>query len=306
MQKMDVRSLDLNLLKALQALLETQSITRMGEYLDISQPAASRVMSKLRQALGDPLLVRTTKGYQLTPHALSLAETTQQSLALAQSIFEPAQFDPQASTRCFKIASTDYGSLVVIPLLLKQFNPLPLLSVQISSWGESTLQDLEQGTLDIALYADSALPNDFHYRNLFTETYAVLLDKQHPLLKQSTEQLSLESLQAYPQIAATYPSGRHSRVDDILGRAGLSGHSIQATLPYFLAAPWLLQGTERLMILPKRAAIALSEHPAVTYKDLPHHPDLNFQYRMIWHARAHKDRSLVWLRQQILKMFENG
>ena len=302
---MDVRSLDLNLLKALQALLETQSITRMGEYLDLSQPAASRVMSKLRQALGDPLLVRTSKGYQLTPHALNLAVSTQQSLALAQTVFAPAQFDPQASTRCFNIASTDYGSLVVIPTLLKSLTSAPAVSVQISSWNEPTLQDLEQGILDIALYADSDLPNDFHYRNLFKETYAVLLDKQHPLVKTKAQPLSLDSLLAYPQVAATYPSGRHNRVDDILGRAGLSGHKIQATLPYFLAAPWLLQGTEHIMILPKRAAIALSKHPAMTYRELPH-PDLNFHYRIIWHTRAHKDQSLVWLRKQILQMFESS
>jgi DNA-binding transcriptional LysR family regulator len=104
---------DLNLLKALNALIATESITQMGEHLGITQPAASRVMTRLRRAFADPLLVRTSKGYVLTPRAKALGQTTREALAIADQVFSATDFDPQISRRQFRVASTDYGSMVV-------------------------------------------------------------------------------------------------------------------------------------------------------------------------------------------------
>jgi len=77
---------DLNLLKALNALIASESITRMGAHLGITQPAASRVMTRLRRAFADTLLVRTSKGYVLTPRALALKQSTQDALAIASQV----------------------------------------------------------------------------------------------------------------------------------------------------------------------------------------------------------------------------
>ena len=303
MQNTNANHLDLNLLTALDALLDTASVTQMGERLGLSQPAASRVMAKLRRALADPLLVRTTKGYVLTPGALALAEGTRQALDLACRVFDARTFDAAASRRRFRMATTDYGSLTVVQGLLQRMAlQAPHAGLDLQPWSPDTLGDLERGALDLALYADDPLQGDVHTRDLFRETYAVLLWRKHPLLQGLPAQaaLRLRDLAQYPQLSASYPQGQRLAVDDALARMGQSGHHHRASLPYFLAAPWLLKGSDSVMLCPRRAAQALAEHPDMAWRPLNRH-ECDFSYRMVWHERAHRDAGLVWLRQMLLQ-----
>ncbi len=298
-----MKNYDLNLLKALNSLIATESITRMGEHLGITQPAASRVMTRLRNAFGDPLLVRTSKGYVLTPRALALKAATSDAVSKANQVFFAMDFDPQTSNREFRVASTDYGSVVVLNGVLRSLAVQgKKLSIHIEPWKEQTLRDLESGTLDLALYADDPVPGDFHTRDLFRETYAVLLAKTHPLAQQSdaSTRLRASALSEFPQIVATYPAGRKTEVDDVLAQLGQKNSLSQMAVPYFLAAPWLLKDTNFVMLCPQRAAQALAEHPAMTWRGLASKA-CDFTYRMVWHERAHRDAGLTWLRELILK-----
>lgn len=298
-----MKDYDLNLLKALNSLIATESITRMGEHLGITQPAASRVMTRLRLAFGDPLLVRTSKGYVLTPRAMALKQTTSDALANANQVFFANNFAPQTSSRRFRVASTDYGSVVILNALLRSLGMQgKKLAIHIEPWKEQTLQDLESGELDLALYADDPVPGDFHTRDLFRETYGVLLSKNHPLAKKThaSTQLRASELTEFPQVVATYPSGRITEVDDVLAKLGHKSGSVQMAVPYFLAAPWLLKDTNFIMLCPKRAAVVLAEHPAMTWRELDGKA-CDFTYRMVWHERANKDTGLTWLRELILK-----
>ena len=300
----DMKNFDLNLLKALDALIASQSVTRMGEHLGITQPAASRVMTRLRKSFGDPLLVRTSKGYVLTPRAVALKQSTSDALAKANQVLLAADFAPKTSRRQFRVASTDYGSIVVLNGVLRSIAVHgKKLSIHIEPWKEQTLQDLESGALDLALYADDPVPGDFHTRDLFKETYGVLLAKTHPLARQTEVSARLRAfdLTEFPQIVATYPSGRQTEVDDVLSQLGQKSSSIQMAVPYFLAAPWLLKDTDFVMLCPQRAAHALAEHPAMTWRGLAS-KECDFTYRMVWHERANKDAGLTWLRELIMKL----
>jgi len=298
-----MKDYDLNLLKALNSLIATESITRMGEHLGITQPAASRVMTRLRQALADPLLVRTSKGYVLTPRALALKQAAADALAKANHVFSATDFAPQTSLRQFRVASTDYGSMVVLNGVLRSIaGQGKMLGIHIEPWKERTLEDLESGELDLALYSDDPVPGDFHTRDLFKETYGALMAKTHPLAlnTDSLSKLRPAELKEYPQLVATYPAGRRTEVDDVLGKLGQKCSSMQAAIPYFLAAPWLLKDTDFVMLCPQRAALALAEHPAMTWRSLDS-TACDFTYRMVWHERANKDAGLSWLREMILK-----
>ena len=303
-----MKNYDLNLLKALNALIATESITRMGEHLGITQPAASRVMTRLRQAFADPLLVRTSKGYVLTPRALALKKATSDALAKTNQVFFATDFDPQNSSRQFRVASTDYGSMVVLNGVLRSIaGQGKMLGLHIDPWKERTLEDLESGELDLALYADDPVPGDFHTRDLFRETYAALMAKTHPMARQTDALTKLRpsDFKQYPQLVATYPSGRRTQVDDVLARLGQKNSSAQVAIPYFLVAPWLLKDTDFVMLCPQRAAQALAEHPAMTWRGLDSKA-CDFTYRMVWHERANKDAGLAWLRKMILKSQMNA
>ena len=299
----EMEDYDLNLLKALNALIATESITHMGEHLGITQPAASRVMTRLRKAFGDPLLVRTSKGYVLTARAMALKQTTSDTLTRANQVFSGTDFAPQTSRRQFRVASTDYGSMVVINGVLRNIvGQGKMLGIHIEPWKEQTLEDLSVGELDLALYADDPVPGDFHTRDLFKETYGVLMAKTHPLALQTVKLAKLRpnELRQYPRLIATYPVGRRTEMDDVLAKLGYKCSSMQVTIPYFLAAPWLLKSTDFVMLCPQRAALALAEHPAMTWRGLDS-TACDFTYRMVWHERANKDAGLRWLREMILK-----
>jgi len=300
---MKLPHLDFNLLKALQALLDTRSVTQTGERLGLSQPAASRVVARLRAELHDPLLVRTAKGYVLTPRAESLLGATRDALTLVQRLFEPVDFDPAASGRSFRLATTDYGVLAAVAPLSKVLAvKAPRLSLGVQPWNDDTLNALEQGRVDLALYADDPLPPDFHYRDLYRETYAVLMRRGHPLqgaASSGRRKSLLDRLEDYPHVVASYPSGRRYLADDVLARLKGPAHHIAIEMPYFIAAPWLLQGSDRVMLLPVIAAKALAQSGELAWMPLPAN-SLSFSYRLIWHERAHRDPGLVWLRQEIL------
>lgn len=146
----NLANIDLNLLRMLRVLLETRSVTRSGEKLGLSQPAASRVVAKLRYLFNDPLLERTSRGYVLTPVANALLPKVLAAMASAEQVFLPTVFDPTTMEREFRIGTTDYGSLTVIVAFasyLLRNAPRALLTV--SGWSEETFQELENGDLDI-------------------------------------------------------------------------------------------------------------------------------------------------------------
>ena len=292
---------NLNLLNALQALLDTRSVTQTGERLGLSQPAASRIVARLRAQLQDPLLVRTAKGYVLTPRAEGLVVATADALALAQRVFEPVLFAPSLSERRFRLATTDYGMLAAaIPLSRRLATRAQTVGLVIQPWNDGTLDALEQGRLDIALYADDPLPPDFHSRDLFRESYAVLMRRGHPLIKKGiTKKSMLMSLAKYPHVVASYPSGRLYLADDVLARLRGPQHHIAVETPYFNSAPLLLQDSDRLMVLPRIAAQSLAVSAGMDWLALPS-SELNFTYRMIWHERAHRDPGVSWLRTEVL------
>lgn len=300
---MKLPHLDFNLLKALQALLDTRSVTQTGERLGLSQPAASRVVARLRAELHDPLLVRTAKGYVLTPRAESLLGPTRDALTLLERLFEPVDFDPAASSRSFRLATTDYGVLAaVVPLSKVLAVKAPRLSLGVQPWNDDTLNALEQGRVDLALYADDPLPPDFHCRDLYRESYAVLMRRGHPLqcaASSGRKKSLLDRLADYPHVVASYPAGRRYLADDVLARLQGPAHHIAIEMPYFIAAPWFLQGSDRVMLLPVIAAKALAESGELTWMPLPTN-SLGFSYRLIWHERAHRDPGLVWLRQEMV------
>ncbi len=285
-------------------MIATESITRMGERLGITQPAASRVMCRLRQAFSDSLLVRTSKGYVLTPRALALKQSTIDALAIASQVFATLNFDPQTSRRQFRVASTDYGSLVVLSGVVRELTAQgKMLGIRVEAWNSQTLRGLESGELDLALYADDPVPGDFHTRDLFRESYAALMSKNHPLAGQTDalNRLSPAAIKEYPQIVATYPDGLQTELDDVLARLGHKSSSIIVAIPYFLAAPWFLSGTEFVMLCPLRAAQALATHPGIIWRGLAS-TACDFTYRMVWHERSHKDAGLTWLRNVIAKL----
>jgi len=309
MQKVDdefLMGLDFRSLRFLRLLFQTRSVTRTGEILGLSQPAASRVLGKLRGMLGDPLLLRTSKGGTLTPYAERLGPRVTTALSAMADVFAPETFDPGSSTRTFQLASTDYGAAVVLPDLLARLSrEAPSIQLDVAPWLTRTLSELESGKLDFALYAEGDLPPDFHTRHLFKDVQACLVRKGHSLVKSAgkSRRVSRDQIVEYPQIAMRYPDGRDTGVDEVIGDAGQKSPFVPLKLPYFMAAPLAVANSDAVACIPLRLATILAGIKNCEILEIK--GDYRFSYRIIWHERMHHDTAFKWLRETMLKQFKS-
>lgn len=299
-----IADLNLNLLKLLDALLETRGVTLAAEQLGIGQPAASRALARLRKVLDDPLLVRGLGGYRLTPRAEQLRPEVVLARRALEQVFAPARFDPATTTRRFRIAATDYGSLAVLnhaaPALLRG---APAARLDVLSWNEATLDALADGAIDLALYADDPLPAAYSYRRLFAETFTCLYRRGHPIgqsARNGSNSARLQALSGYPQAVIAYPAGHVTRYDDLFGQFGLPHERIVLSLPYFLAAPWIVADSDLVLVVPTRVATCLASLASLDQVPFPVRA-AGFEYRMVWHERVHRDPCHHWLRDTIAK-----
>ena len=199
---MDLRQLhrlDLNLLVALQTLLEEGNVSRAAERLFISQPAMSKTLGRLRDAFDDPLFIRTPHGLRPTPRALSLREPLQSLLENIQSLVNEAPFDPASYEGEFIIAISEYLGITIIPeLMAKLQSAAPGIRIKVVTRMEHQLEQLAEGNLDFALHMERR-----HYDETFNCSYlgtfgAVLIMREgHPL---SQGPITLEDLSHYPSV----------------------------------------------------------------------------------------------------------
>lgn len=288
--------IDLNTLRLLNALLETASVTRSGEALGLSQPSASRAVERLRAALGDPLLARTSKGYALTARAVALRPLVADALAAFGRVFQEEDFDPATARRTLRVAATDYGCVTVVSRLAAQVvQQAPGICLEVVPFGPNTFADLESGSVDCAVDAEGDLPPDFHYRELFRDDYACLVREGHPCL--SRKGSILRHIAAAPQAIMMYPEGTRMLADDVLRELGASPAATSLRTPYFMSIPWLIADTDLVICLPRRAAERLAGLGGLKVLPLPKSP--GFSYRLIWHHRVHRDPGIQWVRSLV-------
>jgi DNA-binding transcriptional LysR family regulator len=297
---------NLNNLPFLAAVIEYGSITRAGVALGLSQPAASRIMAQLRKQIGDPLLVRTRQGYQLTDYARTLSPSVQSAMCLTQDVFKAKEFVPETDIRSLQLATTDYGILtVMLGVDQKIRSQAPRLSVNCQSWSADTLSQLEQGHIDMALFDDGELPLDFHRQFLFKETYHLVCRSGHPLTSQPNLEAILTHVCGYPRVTVSYPTGQFFAYDDVLKRAGVGEPPAHMSMPYFQSALWLLPNSDAVMAVPSRIyelfkqQLNLIGWPLQDLKE-------DFDYYLIWHHRSQSDPFHAWFRQQIKTLALGG
>lgn len=286
--------IDLKTLRMLAALLETVSVSRSGEMLGLSQPAASRAVARLRQALGDPLLVRTSKGYALTARAAALKPLVADAMAALGRLFEDDNFDPAAARRTFRIASTDYGSVTVLSRVAAQVARAARgVCIDVVPFASDTFSDLESGALDCALDASEDLPSDFHYRELFRDDYACLARRDHPCLSKKGN--ILERIAASPQAMMMYPEGGRMLPDEVLRELGVSPAVTVLRTPYFMSTPWIIAETDLVICIPRRVAEKIASVSGLELLLLPNSP--SFSFRLIWHERVHRAPGIQWIKK---------
>jgi DNA-binding transcriptional LysR family regulator len=299
MHRMNLSSLDLNLLLVLRALLAERSVTRAAKVVGLSQPATSHALSRLRAVLGDPLFVRAGKALVPTPRAESLAVPLEAALVdLERALTGPAPFDPATAKRSFTVATSDYGALVLLaPLLARLSRLAPNIDLRVRDPGTSTGAEwLASGEVDVAFTpALSGFdPPGTRAQRLFSERFVCLVRKGHPRVKEKL------TLKAYAELPHAFIAPRGTRggvVDDVLRERGLE-RRVALLLPGFLVAPQVIARSDLIVTLGERVARSYAGFLPLRILQPPV-PLPGFSFQQVWHERVHADPAQAWLRSEI-------
>ena len=295
MQEMDYGWLDLASLRVLRSLFETRNTTRTAEQLNMSQPAVSRALARLREALGDPIMVKAPGGMIPTERAEEIRHRLGSALASLDELLVRPTFDPRTASRVFRLTTTDNGALAVLPRLVCALaREAPGISLEVLPFSPDAFRQLGDGQTDLALYNDDEVPLPLRSRRLYRETYSSLVRRDHPILAKAVD---IESFLAWPHALVSVMGGRTGVVDEALSAMGRQ-RRIALWLPYFATAAALIAQGDMILTIPARAAEELMR--GGTLATFP--PPLaleDFDYRLLWHERSHADPGHKWLRDMI-------
>jgi DNA-binding transcriptional LysR family regulator len=294
-------AIDLNLLIALDALLEEGNVTRAAARIGLTQPAMSHALNRLRKILGDPLLVRTPRGMRSTPRADALMSPIRRALTdIERALSERPAFEPRSSRRTFTLAAVDYGELVILPPLLARLPQIaPGIDIVVRQLRmEDIDEQLEEGTIDLAIGVlnEEDKPAAFQQR-LFQERFVCVLRADHPAVGDT---LSLEQFVELNHALISPRGRRGGLVEQELKKLGLS-RRIALTVPHFLVAPLVVAHSDLVLTVAARIAKAFEGMLPLRVVETPLQVP-GFSVTQFWHERQQQDPAHAWLRGLIMDL----
>jgi DNA-binding transcriptional LysR family regulator len=298
MRPVQFRNIDLNLLIPLKALLHERNVTRAAERIHLSQSAMSRALDRLRSELGDELLVRVGRNYELTPRGSALLDELGQVMPRLARLWAGEPFSPAQSEAHIRLAMTDYASSVVLPPLAEICGRLaPGITLEVVPWRERTHEESGLATTHLIL-SPLAVPSTFRVEPLFED---VLICVPGRKLTHRKTSLTMKEYLSFRHISVETQPNQQNLIDRSLGEAGLQ-RRVAVQLPYFLAAIRMLETTDLVLTMPARIA-----EPVLSLVDLPRLKAPKeippIRYSMVWHPRFDSDLLHAWLRETVRQIF---
>ena len=295
---MNVATLDLNLLRVFDAVLQSRSVTGAAGRLGLTQPAVSNALGRLRQAFGDALFLRTPQGMEPTPYARELAEPVRRALTLLESALAHAPgFDPATSARSFRFYMSDLGQIEFLPPLVERVRRVaPGVRLEVPVLEPEHVADaLASGSLDLAVGFLPALGPPLRRQALFRDPYLCLMRADH-----SISLLTRKRFVEASHVLVTYRGG-HRVVEEALERAG-AAQRIVLRVPHFTVVPMVLERTDLILTLPARVARVFEQRGRLKAMPPPV-PVPPAEVAVHWHERFDADAGNRWLREQLASLF---
>ncbi len=302
MTERTLESLDLNLLLALHWLLTERNVTEAAGRLDLSQPAMSRTLGRLREVFDDPILVKSGRTMLPTPKADRLQPAVAHAIERMRDILRVSDtFDPETQQGRVRIACKDYVNFLVATTWAKNISPhAPGLELDITDLTFAAANDLISGRIDLVIVPDVGLMDvppgvdleQFVQRPIFRERYICAIRKGHPMAERK---ISLKQYTAMDHILIN-PGGRDSGIVDQV----LSEHSLMRRIKYrtysFLSAIYLLSETDCVLTAPE-GFIKTVPNNFITFKPPLNVPDMATFAG--WHPNWTHDARHKWIRERL-------
>lgn len=301
--KLNLRSVDLNLLPVFAAVVEDGQLSRAAERLGMSQPAVSAALQRLRLTVGDPLFTRSRTGLSPTPRAQALYQQVSGSLrGIAEALDPGSRFDPATARRTFRLVAVDYFETLMFGSLVADLRSEGAgLVLQMQGQQGDWQRRLLQAEVDIAF--DHRLPEDNRLagRVVGEERLAVVARVDHPRIHGS---LALEDFLAEEHVVLPEKERRTLPLDQILGRPGWQ-RRIGAHVMQFGSLLAVAGATDLIATVPLRLAHALAHEFGLQILPFPVEVAPVSIY-MIWPAALGKDQAHAWFRDFLLRRLPYG
>ncbi len=289
--------LDLNLLVALDVLLEEQNITRTAERLHMTQSATSGVLGRLRTYFEDELLVQVGRKMQPTPYALELAGPVREVLLTIQSsITAKPVFDPATSKRHFRVVTSDYLISVLFARVIQQIHEhAPFITFEMLGPGDNAGELLVRGEVDLMIVPERYIIDGHPAQLLFEEEHVCVVWKDNPLVGNS---LTLEQYMEMGHISVGFGRNRHLSIEDwFMNQYGFN-RRLEVITNDFNTLPQLIVGTRRVATMHRRLAELYAEHLPLRLLAPPVQIPVMREH-MLWHRSMDGDPMHGWLRERI-------
>lgn len=301
MQPSHISGIDLNLAVVLHALLVERSVSRAARRVGLSQSATSHALARLREVLGDPLVIRTRHGVTPTPRAEAMLEPLGAALGtLERTLLAPPGFEAATAVRRFRVAATDYAELLLLPPLVGELaRRAPGLDVWLRPMSDDALVGLRRGELDlvIGVFGARELEPGLRSGALLTDRLVSVVRTGHPLTRGRLTPARFAAARHALVAPRGSPGGP---LDEALAARGLH-RRIAVMLPHFVVAPHVVAGTDLVLTLAARLARTFVGLLPLRILEPPV-PLPAVRLVMVWADRHDADPAHRWFRERLVEV----
>jgi DNA-binding transcriptional LysR family regulator len=294
---MRFKGLDLNLLIAFEALLETRSVSRAAERMNLSQAAMSSALARLREYFGDEILVVERKRMFPTAFAESLVPQVHECLRhLGDLVATTRSFDPATARRTFRIVASDYvQAVLLVPLAEHLAEVAPNIRLEILLPSDGVVKQIEDGVVDLLITPEHYVSPDLPSVLLYEDRHVVVGWRDNPLLQAPIGESDLFSS---GHVTVTIGNQRTVALADRHLENMNKTRRVEVIVPSFTLVPWFLINTRRLAVVAERLALVMGRYFPISYVSLPFPFPLLKEMAQFRFARA-GDEGLTWLRREM-------
>lgn len=298
-----ISQVDFKLLQCLSSLIKYKNVSLAADDMNMTQPAMSRNLSKLRNIFNDPLFVRTAKGMEPTNRALSLVQPLENTLNQLNLLLTNKAFEPETCQRNFRLHMSSYITQAHLPDIAEAFyKAAPHAQLEIVNLSEKSLLQESAQNIDIAICSQAMrIPEYYHTISVGTEKMVCFMSRNHPL---HNRELTLDNYLSYSHIMVSLGGGPNVPIENKLSKLGRV-RKVGMRVPHYLGALEVMSKTPMLFtsssFVPKRFSNLFN----IISKPLPFSQE-KLKYVLVWPPTVHKDPAQQWLRTLCANIIKNN
>lgn len=296
---------DLNLLRVAVAIYDEHSVSGAAKLLGISQPATSSALARLRLAVSDHLFIKTSRGMEPTPRAMTFIALAREVLTrVSREVLSKTTFDPATTRETFTFAMSDIGEMVFLPKLLDFLGKhAPHAMVRsISSSPSEVESSLENGEVDLAIgYFPDLRKNNYYQQRLFSHYFVCLLRADHPI---RGKKLSLAQFLELDH-AVVRAEGRSQEIFERFLEKRRIKRNIALLTTHFMSIPMIIARSDLVVTVPHALGMFFAKSAANIKIVEPPLKIPSFDLKQHWHRKFHNDPKIIWLRNVVAELFND-